>query len=285
MSRMFDLMRHAQRDVALLQRSVAATAATNSRNFELLQRAQRDQLLFESTKSPMIVSSEPAGSQTGSYSGGESFKLVQRLFLSDRALAPRVVVFCAVEQPSEQSWTCAQAADLLAHHTHGSSVCVIDANLARPSLHAHFDVENQEGLAEAILGTRPVVEFTRTIDRGCLRLMSAGMLSPGTDAREVLRSGRLTARVYELRASFDYILIDAPPAAPDSLTIHLAALVDGFILIVEPNFTPKQAARLAKDHIEAAGGRVLGVVLHRRGLPFRPRAALRHKSLLLAQNS
>jgi Mrp family chromosome partitioning ATPase len=275
---MFDLLRQAQRDVALLQRSAAATVATNSRNFELLRQVQRDELLFEGTKFPAVAPSELAEPQTGSYHGSESFKLVQRLFLADPALAPRVVVFCAVEQPSEDSRTCAQAAEQLAHHTHGSSVCVIDANLARPSLHAHFDVENQEGLAGALLGTRPVVEFTRSLGRGSLRLMSAGVLASGVDAREVLASVRLTARMSELRASFDYILIDAPPAAPDFVTAHLAALVDGVILIVEPSFTPKQAARHAKDNIEAAGGRVLGVVLHRRALPFGPRTGQCQKS-------
>jgi len=285
MSRMFDLLRQAQRDVSLLQRSVPATAATNSRNFEVLRRTQIDELLFEGTKSPTVVPSELPAPQPGSYSGGESFKLVERLFLADRALAPRVVVFCAVEQPSEGSWTCAEAAELLARHTHGSSVCVVDANLARPSLHAHFDVENHEGLAGAIRGTRPVLEFTRPLGRGHLRLMSAGVLAPGVDASEVLASGRLSARMSELRASFDYILIDAPPAAPDSVTAHLAALVDGVILIVEPSFTPKQAARRAKDNIEAAGGRVLGVVLHRRSLPLGPRTGQRQKNSKPAQNS
>jgi Mrp family chromosome partitioning ATPase len=38
-----------------------------------------------------------------------------------------------------------------------------------------------------------------------------------------------------------------------SITTHLAALVDGVILVVEPSFTPQQAAREAKDNIEAAG--------------------------------
>ena len=45
------------------------------------------------------------------------------------------------------------------------------------------------------------------------------------------------------------------------------------MLLIEPSFTPRQAAREAKDGIEAIGGRVLGVVLHRRELPFESRVA------------
>src|SRR6266699_5360603 len=53
-------------------------------------------------------------------------------------------------------------------------------------------------------------------------------------------------------------------SARNRVTSCLAALTDGVILLVEPNFTPQQAARQAKQDIEAAGGRLLGVVLWRR---------------------
>ena len=204
-------MCQAQLDGALLQRPVAPTA-TNSRNFELLQQTQKDRLLFESAASPAAVPTELAPPRPAEYSGGETFKLVQRLFLADGAMAPRAVMFCAVEQRSEDSWICARVAELLASHAQASSVCAIDANLATPSLHAYFDVENRKGLIGAILETGPVRDFTRSLGRGCLRLMSTG-----------------------------------------SITTHLAALVDGVILVVEPSFTPQQAAREAKDNIEAAG--------------------------------
>jgi Mrp family chromosome partitioning ATPase len=284
MSRIFELLRQAQLDGALLQRPIAPTA-TNSRNFELLRQAQKDQLLFEGTASPAAVPTELAAPPRAECPGGETFKLVQRLFLADGALAPRAVVFCAVEQRSEGSWICARAAELLASHAQGSSVCVMDANLASPSLHAYFDVENGGGLAGAILETGPVRDFTRSVGRGYLRLMSAGVLSPVAVADEVLASGRLRARMSELRASFDFMLVDAPPAATGSVTAHLAALVEGVILVVEPSFTPRQAAREAKDNIEAAGGRVLGVVLHRRGLPFRHRTGQSQRSSKPARHS
>jgi Mrp family chromosome partitioning ATPase len=284
MSRIFELLRQAHLDGALLQRPIAPTA-TSSRNFELLRQAQKDQLLFEGTAPPAAVPTELAPPRPAEYSGGETFKLVQRLFLADGALAPRAVVFCAVEQRNEVGRTCARVADLLASHTKGSSVCVVDANLASPSLHAYFDVENRGGLAGAILETGPVRDFTQSLGGGYLRLMCAGVLSPGADANEVLSSGRLRARMSELRASFDYVLVDGPPAATGSVTAHLAALVDGVILVVEPSFTPRQAAREAKDNIEAAGGRVLGVVLHRRELPFRHRTGQPQRSSKPARNS
>src|ERR1700688_1249926 len=137
MSRMFELMRQAQLDESLLEKPVVPTSAsgsTNSHNFELLRQAQKDELLFNTPESKAVVSAELAPSTVpGSSACGETFKLVHRLFLAEAALAPRVVVFCAVDLRNEDSCTCAQAAELLASQPQNSSVCVVDAKVARPS--------------------------------------------------------------------------------------------------------------------------------------------------------
>jgi len=282
MSRMFELMRQAQLDESLLEKPVAPTSASgsaNSHNFELLRQAQKDELLFSTAESKAVVSAELAPSTAPNSSPcAETFKLVHRLFLAEAALAPRVVVFCAVDLRNENSCTCAQAAELLASQPQNSSVCVVDANVARPSLHSYFHVDNGGGLSRAILDDGPVMGFTRPLDGDRLRLMSAGAPPTGEDANETLGSSRLRARMTELRTKFDYILIDAPPATAGSPTTYLAKLVDGFILLVEPSFTPQQAARTAKNSIEAAGGRVLGVVLLRRELGFRSRTTRGRRS-------
>ena len=173
MSRIFELLRQSKLDAELLQKPVAQTATTNSRNFELLQQAQKDELLFEDVKSPLIVPSELAPAIETRYAGGgEVLKLVRRLFLGDTALAPRVVVFCGVEPRDADNWTCAQAADLLANSVQDSSVCLVDANLARPCLHNYFDVKNCGGLTGVLPQTGPVASFTQPVSRGPLRLMS-----------------------------------------------------------------------------------------------------------------
>ena len=61
MSRIFELLRQSKLDAELLQKPVAQTATTNSRNFELLQQAQKDELLFEDVKSTDCPSETRAG--------------------------------------------------------------------------------------------------------------------------------------------------------------------------------------------------------------------------------
>jgi Mrp family chromosome partitioning ATPase len=96
--------------------------------------------------------------------------------------------------------------------------------------------------------------------------MNAGEASLGSNSGPGLASARLASRLRELRGVFDYVLVNAPAATADSVTGYLSSLADGVVLIVEPSFTSRQATREVKEEIEAAGGRILGVVLHRRAL-------------------
>src|SRR2546427_10668344 len=84
----------------------------------------------------------------------ELMKLVQRVFLSPRlAEGPRAVLFSAVDQGDGSSRICARVGEALAGQTAGS-VCIVDANLRSPTLHAKFALETGMGLKGAVLHFR-----------------------------------------------------------------------------------------------------------------------------------
>ena len=270
MSKMFEMLQQAQRDQELLKQS-APPPAIYSRNLDVLHRAGLDQQLFDISAVPDAIQTEPSPPLSGGVSRGETFKLIQSLFLAPNPVSTRAVVFCSVDKEGGRDWICAQTAELLASIKQGP-ICVVDANVTSPSIHSYFGVENSHGLSAALVETGPVMDFTQQVGRGRLRLMNAGEPSLGLNSGPVLASARLAARVRELRSNFDYVLVNAPPATRDSLTSYLGSLADGVVLIVEPSYTPRQATREIKEEIEAAGGRVLGVVLHRRALSLSDRA-------------
>ncbi len=265
MSKIFEMLQQAQQDQALLKQS-APLATIYSRNLDALRRAGKDQQLFDIPSVQEVVQTEPAPPLTG-LPRGETYKLVQHLFLTPNPMPPKAVVFCGVDKEAGRDWICAQAAELLANLKQGS-ICIVDANVTSPSLHTYFGVANDHGLSEALIEAGPVMDFTRPVGRGRLRLLNAGEPSLGLNSGPMSASARLAARVRELRATFEYVLVNAPPATRESVTGYLSSLADGVVLIVEPSFTPREATRQIKEEIEAAGGRVLGVVLHRRALSF-----------------
>ena len=262
LSQTLEALHQSRQEDALLQQAIPATDKKSANSLDMLCQGLRSRQRLEGAAVPAVV---PKTQRPSAFFSGENLQLVRRLFLAAGDEAPRAVVFCTVEQGSARNWISARVAELLICLTQ-SSVCIVDADLANPSLHTYFGVENGEGLARSVLERGSVQEIARSVGPNGLRLISAGALPPGGDSKSLLTSGRLDAWMSELRADFDYVVVNAPPATGNCVAACLAALTDGVILVVEPSFTPRQAAQEAKECIEAAGGRLLGVVLLRRAL-------------------
>jgi protein-tyrosine kinase len=279
--RTLEALRDPEQEEELLQPTIPSTERGSSNPFQVPYQERRSQQALAGAAAPAAALEVQRHS---AFVRDETFQLVRRLFLAVGEKAPRAVVFCAVEAGNVHNLISARVADLLACHTH-SSVCIVDANLADPSVHTYFGVENGEGLAEGILERGSVQGFARSVGPNGVRLISAGALPPEVDSDALVTSGRLDAWISELRAGFRYVVVNAPPVPGNCLTSRLAALTDGVILVVQPSFTPREAARQAKEDIEAAGGRLLGVVLWRRALLSLNRSGSSRKGPKSGKNS
>ncbi len=67
-----------------------------------------------------------------------------------------------------------------------------------------------------------------------------------------------------LRSSFDLVLLDAPPIAKNALGLAITRITDGVVIVVESERTRVHSVLATRRVIEAAGGRVVGVVLNKR---------------------
>lgn len=246
-----------------------------SRNFELLQRAGREQALY--TGQPMaeaeplaeqpVVFPEPlASSLTMPEAEVEEFtKLVQRLFIVPGNDAPRSVVFTAPERGNGCSWICARTAEILSRQV-GGSVCVVDANLRNPGLHSQFGVENDRGISDALTTQEPMRTFARKVGRSNLWMVSAG--SNPESAQNLLTSDRMRLRLSELRAEFDFVLLDAPALSQANDAVLLGCASDGVVLVLKANSSRREGARTAIHGLQTAKARVLGAVLNQRTFPI-----------------
>jgi len=256
-----------------------------SRNFELLSEAGRIHELVQSPVElthaatphavpthlvPPHVAPEPLDEafpstpalETSGAVKDEISKLVQNLFLLPQG--PRRVVFSGTESGSGCSWMCARVAEGLAPQGRGS-VCVVDCNLRAPGLHQQFGAENHHGLSDALLGSGSIREYTHRLSRN-LWLLSCGSSAEGGLA--MLGSDRMRSRLIELRAAFDYILIDAAPMNAWNDAVVLGGLSDGVVLMLKANSSRRETARKAVQELQGANVRVLGAVLNQRTFPI-----------------
>ncbi len=241
-----------------------------SRNFEVLQRAEQEQ------EQPVTVGRvPPLVSLTWDLQPEvkhEAIKLVHNIFLLP-ADAPRSVAFGCVQPGDGSNSICLHAARVLAAQGRGS-ICLVDANVSAPSLHLAFSLENRRGLAQVVAEPEsvPMRTFAQQIDGSNLWVLPVG--SVNGNSQILINSDRLRQRFADLRAEFDYVLIDAPPINFSADSIALGRLCEGFVLVVQLNTTRREVARKAKESLEVAGVRVLGAVLNNRTYPI-PRVLYR----------
>jgi protein-tyrosine kinase len=244
-----------------------------SKNFELLREEGRAQELFgpqtgESRAVPPAAVMPLAGTPALEVDGmarTEVMKLVQRLFLSSDSRGPRQVCFVGTEPGNGCSWICAHTAEILASQVPGS-VCALDCDLNAPSLHREFQVENHHGLTDALIGEGSIRQYVHQLSRPNLWLLSSG--SQNEDPVSSLNLERMHQRISQLRAEFDYVLIDTTPLSLSKQGPLLGAWSDGVALVLKANSSRREKARRVVEEFQAANVPVLGAVLNQRRFPI-----------------
>ena len=178
----------------------------------------------------------------------EALNLVQRLFLSRPEIAPRVVVFTSPQSGTGCSWVCARTAEVLAERF-PEAVCVVDGNLRSPAMHRYFLVENNRGLAQALIGKEPIQDYVQRAVTQKVSILATG--APNLEMTPSLSDG-IIQRLTELRQRFTYLLIDSPATNLYADVALLSPVSDGAILVLEADSTRGDAALQAKDVLLAA---------------------------------
>ena len=144
----------------------------------------------------------------------------------------------------------------------GRRVVLVDADLRRPALHAHFAQPGEPGLREVLEGTR-TADVIRPTDVPNLFFIPAG--APSDRAGQLLEAADWPGLLKKLRAEFDVVLVDGPPVLEVSDPLILAAPSDGVLLVLGSSDVPRDVLGQAQQRINAAGGQVLGLVVNRSG--------------------
>src|SRR5207253_6927074 len=120
-------------------------------------------------------------------------------------------------------------------------VLLIDADLRRPAIAAHLGIAaaNGRGLADAIADANvPLEAVTQKIDGANLWVVPAGTRQG--PIHEMLRTPRLERLLQEAREQYDYVVIDTPPLLPIFDAAEISRMVDGLLVVVAANQTPRK---------------------------------------------
>jgi len=188
---------------------------------------------------------------------GEAFRHIRtNLQFVDVDSPPRTLVVTSPLPTEGKSFTAANLALSLAQD--GSRVCLVDADLRRPTVAKAFNAVGDVGLTSAIAGQ---VELDDVIQKGLggIDLITSGPIPP--NPAELLRSRQTKSLIAELAKRYDHVIIDTPPLLPVTDASVVAAGADATILVVRSHKTTKQSLRHAVENLASVNAHVIGAIL------------------------
>jgi len=136
---------------------------------------------------------------------------------------------------------------------------LIDGDLRNPGIHLGKS-KNSTGLSNYLSDGTPLSEVLINSEIENLSIIEAG---PSTSkSSELIGSKRMEELLKAVTESGDntYIIIDSPPIISTAEPMLLSKMVDGVILVVSPDRTPKEAISRALKGLDRQ--KIIGVVLN-----------------------
>jgi len=173
--------------------------------------------------------------------------------------APIQVIMVTSPSPGEGKST--TASNLAVVYTQvEKKVLLIDADLRKPTIHHFLMVSNRKGLTSLLTGQTSRHEAIVQTTVPLLDVLPSGPIPPNPS--ELLASKKMSAFMEEFRKEYDIIILDTPPMNAVADAQIISTLCDGTVLVIQSGNVKKDHALRAKEGLERAKTRILGVVLN-----------------------
>lgn len=140
----------------------------------------------------------------------------------------------------------------------GSTTCLVEADLRKPSLGRYFDLEGSLGLTTVLAGDATMEDALQSWGPHDLRVLLSGAVPPNPS--ELLESKQAQQLLTTLKERFDVVIIDCPPLMPVTDAAIVARAFGGAILVVGIERVEIRELRSAIDALAASGAPILGAI-------------------------
>ena len=137
-------------------------------------------------------------------------------------------------------------------------VVLVDADLRRPGVASMLGLRANKGLTDIVAGRASLDDCLWRFGADELYVLPAG--TPPDDLSATLYDPRMGDLMATLKQRFDFVIVDTPPVLPLADVPTLSRDLDGAIMVVRANHTPKELVNAALDALY--GVTVHGLVLN-----------------------
>ena len=141
----------------------------------------------------------------------------------------------------------------------GRKVLLVDADMHRPVQHRIWELPNQVGLSNVIVGQAELKSaIAQVMDN--LDVLSCGVIPPNPMA--LLDSQRITSLIKQFSSNYDLVIVDSPSLNVAADALILGKKADGILLVARPGVLYSGSVAFAKDLLKKSSQHVLGMVVN-----------------------
>jgi non-specific protein-tyrosine kinase len=203
-------------------------------------------------RSPIAFRSDPHSARSEAYR-----QLRTNLQFVDVDNPPRIIAVTSAIPGEGKTTTAINLAAALAEA--GARVCLVEADLRRPSVAKVLGLVGDVGFTTVVIGKAPVETVLQNAGRN-LAVLTSGPIPPNPS--ELLISQHARQVISELARNVDFTIIDTPPLLPVTDGAELASMADATLLVHRASKTTRDQAMRSIQALDKVGKRPVGVILN-----------------------
>ena len=141
-----------------------------------------------------------------------------------------------------------------------AKVLVIDADLRKPRIYRHLQLERKNGLSDVLCGLISLDKVIHHCDNYGIDCITSGQIPP--NPAELLSSDEMGNVLDQLSEMYDYIFLDTPPVTIVTEASAMAKFAHGVIIVARQAYTLHESLQRARETLLFANAKILGYVLN-----------------------
>lgn len=203
-------------------------------------------------RAPIAFRSDPHSARSEAYR-----QLRTNLQFVDVDNPPRIIAVTSAVPGEGKTTTAINLAAALAEA--GARVCLVEADLRRPSVAKALGLVGDVGLTTVVIGKVPIETAIQSAGRN-LAVLTSGPIPPNPS--ELLISRHAKQVIADVARTVDFTIIDTPPLLPVTDGAELATLADATLLVHHAGKTTRDQAFRSLQALQKVGKRPVGVILN-----------------------
>jgi succinoglycan biosynthesis transport protein ExoP len=188
----------------------------------------------------------------------ESYRMLQAnlKFLSSDKELKAVAITSSVPREGKSTVSANLAAAIAQRDR---KVLLVDADLYNPIQHRIWDLRNDVGLSNVLVGQAELENSIQEVMKN-LDILTSGVVPPNPAI--LLDSQRMASLIEDFVTHYDFVIVDTPSLNVAADAPILGKMIDGVLLVVRPVTIDSASAAFAKDILAHSGQNVLGLVVN-----------------------